>query len=171
METNRFLLCYYLSASVLSGEIEHGCVLIQSKMRKWFPMHTLLWVSDFFFFCRNEAAQILARQPWTMANMGWCALTVQKTDMTSKRKGVGKFSIKWREEQRKWKWREKGNVWQINLKKEPRVWAPSIPPCPHYSPGVDVCPFNLLNPLRDWSSLSFPLQNEINLKHAFRFHL
>lgn len=26
----------------LSGEIEHGCVLIQSKMRKWFPMHTLL---------------------------------------------------------------------------------------------------------------------------------
>lgn len=124
-----------------------------------------------FFFCRNEAAQILARQPWTMANMGWCALTVQKTDMTSKRKGVGKFSIKWREEQRKWKWREKGNVWQINLKKEPRVWAPSIPPCPHYSPGVDVCPFNLLNPLRDWSSLSFPLQNEINLKHAFRFHL
>lgn len=36
----------------LSGKIKHGCGLIQSKMRKWFPMHTLLWLSAFFAIMR-----------------------------------------------------------------------------------------------------------------------
>lgn len=74
VETNRSLLCYYLSATVLEWRNRTWVCPHTVQNEEMVPYaHPAVIIS---LFCHNEAAQILAHQPWMMASMGWCALTV-----------------------------------------------------------------------------------------------